>query len=66
MKGSPSRATRVGKRIGSLLATGTSIATGYVWAKHGLLYAFALWGGVLVLCLAVFGALNYPWKDDRG
>ena len=41
-----------------------NIATGYIWAEHGFLLAFALWGGFLVVCLAILGALTCDWSKE--
>lgn len=60
-----SRASRIGKRIGSLLSTGSSIALGYVWAKHGIAVALELWAAILVVTLAAYGACKFPWGSHE-
>lgn len=57
------RQGRAGKNIGSLLSSAVCVATGYVWAKYGLLYGTAVWGGFLVLCLAILGVVHLTEND---
>lgn len=55
------RASRIGKRLGGFVASGINVAFGYLWAKHGYVYALEFLGIALVALLAVYGALTYPW-----
>lgn len=55
-------ATRIGKIIGSVIGTATNIATGYVWASHGFWWGAAIWFGTLLVALAAYGALKFPWR----
>ena len=50
------------KAIGSWLGSGVTFYAGYVWAKHGLLWGFAVWGAFIVVSLALLGALSLTEK----
>lgn len=54
---------RAARMLGAWISTATSVAAGYIWAKHGFLWGLALQGGILVIALALWGALNFPWRE---
>lgn len=49
---------KIAKFIGAQLSNAALIAAGYIWATHGVIYAAALLIGVLVVALAVVGAVS--------
>lgn len=59
---SRSKAERVGRRVGSFIATGLTMFVGYAICRWGLLWATAILGAELVGAFALYGASTYPYR----
>ena len=54
-----STADRIGRLVGHIYGVATQVASGYIWAKHGIFWGAALWVFAVGSVYALYGFASY-------